>query len=183
LVKKKRGRKVQHNGTVVSINRADPPFRRDEFTEQTIAKGTAGSQTRYSRIDDHPLSQARRAGRINDLQYHAGELYRETSDLRNGSGRDSTDLERVSGRSGFPITEAQCDAIKWIICVEWLLSDKDRRIIRAVCGEGRQPSEAVRAVEPNFSRTVSEVFRHSLDALAEAIEKARKMDYRLPVGE
>lgn len=168
--------------TKPTLNRAETPFRAKDFTEELIAKGSGkGAQTRYFRPDTHPLAQARRQGRINDLQFAAGSIYREKWELREAPGRDSTDVERVSGMSGFPITEAQCDAIKWLIAVEWLLSDKDRRIVRGVCAEGRQPSEAVRAVERDFSRNVTKIFQHSLDALSEAIDKARKMNFRLPV--
>lgn len=94
------------------------------------------------------------------------------------SGRDSTDLDIVSGGSGFPISEAQSDAVKKLISIDSHMPQKDRLIVRKLC-EGYTMAEAVNAAcGDNFTHTVPARVRDALDALDEAITSARQGGYR-----
>lgn len=94
------------------------------------------------------------------------------------SGRDSTDMDVVSGGSGFPISEAMSDAIKKLISVDSHMARKDRMIVRKLC-EGHSLPGAVRAAcGDEFVHTVAARVRDALDALDEALTAAKESDYR-----
>jgi hypothetical protein len=94
------------------------------------------------------------------------------------SGRDSTDLDIVSGGGGFAITEAMSDAIKKLISIDSHMSTKDRTIIRSLC-DGHTLAQAVeKACNDDFVHTVAARVRDALDALDQAITDARNNGFR-----
>ena len=94
------------------------------------------------------------------------------------SGRDSTDMDVVSGGSGFPISDAMNEAIKKLISIDSHMSSKDRKIVRLLC-EGETLAESVKqACGEDFKHTVPARVRDALDALFEALDAARANNYR-----
>lgn len=108
-------------------------------------------------------------------RYEAGLFYAGLFDTAQPSGRDSTQALNVS-RSTNPDggSTARADAWTKLIVIDALLGQRDRMIVRMVCGENRWPSEAVRLVCADYRHTVAARFRESLDSLIEAIEAGRK---------
>ena len=91
------------------------------------------------------------------------------------SGRDSTDINLVSGGAAAPITQPMVDATKRIIAIDCHLKKQDRAIIRHVCGEGWWPSVAVReACGEHYDKAVVPRLCEALDNLIEAIDAARR---------
>lgn len=108
-------------------------------------------------------------------RFDAGMKYAEIWDTAQSSGRDSTQALNISrSTGGGSISQSQSDAVKALVSVESHLSQRDRIIIRMVCGQGYFPSEAVRTVCEDYRDTVSARFREALDGLIEAFELARK---------
>lgn len=105
----------------------------------------------------------------------AGEAYSKLFDMTEKSGTDSTQALNVSRSSsrGFN-NDVQDRAWTERLAVESHLNHADRQIITMVCGEGRYPSEAVRAVCGDYKDAVIPRFRESLDHLIEAFETARR---------
>lgn len=105
----------------------------------------------------------------------AGEAYSKLFDMTEKSGRDSTQALNVSRSSAMGFNnDAQDRAWTERLAVESHLNHADRQIITMVCGEGRYPSEAVRAVCGDYKDAVIPRFRESLDHLTEAFETARR---------
>jgi hypothetical protein len=91
------------------------------------------------------------------------------------SGRDSTDINLVSGGAALSLTQAMAGAIKRIIVVDSHLKKQDRAIVRRVCGEGLWPSKAVReACGEHYDKATLPRFCEAPDNLIEAIEAARR---------
>lgn len=60
------------------------------------------------------------------------------------------------------------------LALEARLGERDRIIIRSVCGQGHSPAEGVRLVSTGYKHTVWARFREALDSLCEAFEAVRK---------
>lgn len=111
-----------------------------------------------------------------DARLAAGKHYTTLWDLAQSSGRDSTHALNVNrgGGNGLPLTQAQSDAIRSLVTIESHMGQRDRIICRMVLGQGHFPSEAVAMVSPDYTKATSPRFREALDALADALEAARK---------
>jgi hypothetical protein len=78
------------------------------------------------------------------------------------------------GSPSLTLSQAQMDAMRELISVESHLGERDRKIIRMVCGFGEWPSKAVAMVSPDYEKATIPRFKESLDALIEAFETARR---------
>lgn len=146
--------------------------------------GTAAGARKAWRNDaEHPLTLSYAKGQLirgNDKhsamqRYEAGDAYRAACEASLPKTRDSTDMNIVSGGKREGINERMLDAMTWLRAVDSGLREEDRRIVRLVCGEGRFPSEAVRAAfgHDHYKFAVVPRFNEALDHLIEAIAKAR----------
>lgn len=105
----------------------------------------------------------------------AGEAYSKLFDMTEKSGTDSTQALNVSRSSSRGYNNDVTDrAWSERLSLESHLNAADRQIITMVCGEGRYPSEAVRAVCNDYKDAVVPRFREALDHLIEAFETARR---------
>lgn len=112
-------------------------------------------------------------------RFDAGMKYSEIWDIAQSSGRDSTQALNISrSHGGLPLSQAQSDAIKALVAIESNMGQRDRIIIRMVCGMGYFPSEAVRMVCADYKDSVTARFREALDACVEALETARRQPNR-----
>jgi hypothetical protein len=75
---------------------------------------------------------------------------------------------------GAPRHDAQAMAIRRLIAVDSRMSERDRAIVRLVCGLGYFPSEAVRQVCEDYKHTIPARLREALDGLVEAIASASR---------
>jgi hypothetical protein len=117
-----------------------------------------------------------------EARFMAGQRYAEVWDAAQSAGRDSTQAQNISrGFGGGSISQAQSDAIKALVAIDSHMGQRDRIIIRMVCGEGYFPSEAVRLACGDYKDTVSARYREALDALVDAVEEARKVPGRVRV--
>lgn len=118
-------------------------------------------------------------GQMPKARRDAGMEYGEMFRLSQSSGRDSTDLDRVSGAGqGLAFAEKQGIALRQIASIDSHMGRRDRLIVRMVCGQEFFPSEAVAAAcgSDSAKRTMPR-FREALDALIEAMETARRSGY------
>ena len=105
----------------------------------------------------------------------AGKRYGEMFAVAQSSGRDSTDMDRISrSGGGASISDSQAGAIRALIAVDSRMSPRDRAIVRLVCGQGFFPSEAVRQVCADYRHTIPARLREALDGLVEAFEEGRR---------
>ncbi len=160
---------VQTRGFVIEI--PDGPR-----TKRVIAPGKA-----WRRLS--PLEQAFLRGQLaggaprHDAQarFEAGKRYGEMFALAQSSGRDSTDMDRISKSGGSAsLSDSQASAIRRLIAVDSRMSERDRAIVRLVCGLGYFPSEAVRQVCEDYKHTIPARLREALDGLVEAIASASR---------
>lgn len=94
------------------------------------------------------------------------------------SGRDSTDMDRVDGGGDGSWSETRADALKKLISVDSCMSLKDRTICRQLC-EGHTLPYAVRqACGDDFVHAVAARVRDALDALDNALTRARAGGFR-----
>lgn len=108
-------------------------------------------------------------------RFEAGTNYAQIFHTAQTSGRDSTQALNVSrSTGGDPLSQSQATAIRARIVLESHMAERDRAIIRMVCGEGYGPAEAVRHVCGDYRDTVSARFREALDSLIEAFETSRR---------
>lgn len=126
-------------------------------------------------FDQHKLDDATSRYTAFD-RYSAAKRYEEIFDLTESSGgTDSTQALNVSRSSrcgsGNDTRERAWDLR---ITLESHLSQRDRIIIRAVCGNGNSAAEAVRLVSTGYKHTVWARFREALDSLCEAFETVRR---------
>lgn len=114
-----------------------------------------------------------------EARFEAGLFYARLYDTCQPSGRDSTQSLNIS-RSSKPgaETDARADAWSKLIVIDSLLGQRDRMIVRMVCGENETPAVAVRLVCADYRHTVAARFRESLDSLIEAIEAGRKSGWK-----
>lgn len=113
----------------------------------------------------------------------AGLRYAALFATSQASGRDSTDLSRISSSaSGLPLAQAQIEALRALAAIEGYMGARDKTIVRMVCGGGYWPSEAVRSVCAGYKDRVTARFREALDVLIEAMETARRQGVSLRPG-
>jgi hypothetical protein len=138
-----------------------------------------------------PLEQAFLRGQLaggaprHDAQarFEAGKRYGEMFAIAQSTGRDSTDMDRISRSGGaHAISDGQAGAIRALIAVESRLGERDRAIVRLVCGFGFFPSEAVRQVCADYRHTIPARLREALDALVEAFAASRRERGTVRVG-
>jgi hypothetical protein len=110
-----------------------------------------------------------------EARYEAGLFYAGLYASAQPSGRDSTQALNVS-RSANPGAESETRSDAWtkLIAIDSHMGQRDRLIVRMVCGDNHWPSEAVRLVCADYRHTVAARFRESLDSLIEAIATVRK---------
>jgi hypothetical protein len=142
------------------------------------AKGTV--RGRYRQTKDDPLRGYADAGQINEDQYMAGDWYAEKLKAMQPSGRDSTNVDRVTGAgSGFPINDTMADATKKVISVDSHLPQTDRQILRSILGDGFTATEAVREATGEDGRHYPVPrLREALQSLVRAISAARASKWR-----
>jgi hypothetical protein len=148
------------------VTGAPRAYRKLSPLEATYQKGQLGGGA------DRYLAQDR---------FDAGMRYAGLFDLAQVSGRDSTQAMNLNGGSSTSLTlpQAQIDAIRELVSVESHLGERDRRIVRMVCGLGEWPSKAVAAVSADYERATVPRFKEALDALIEAFETARRQPGRV----
>lgn len=113
-----------------------------------------------------------------EARWQAVCAYDEIHHTANPSGRDSSDMDIVSGGGGFPIAEAQSDAIKKLIALKSWLAERDRIIVESLIN-GWSLAGAVRvACDEEFKFSVRARVRNALDALIQALESARRSEWR-----
>ena len=163
-----------------------PAIVRPEHIRDRILSAVAGTPNGYRVVTwpiqiayEHGKLAARSGGHDANTRWLAIREYDEIHELALcRSGRDSTDMDVVSGGSGFPITDAMGEAIKKLISIDSHMASKDRQIVRKLC-EGETLAEAVRqACGDSFTHTVPARVRDALDALYEALDAARANGYR-----
>ena len=104
-------------------------------------------------------------------RFEAGQRYAGIFIGSETSGRDSTQMISISkSTGGFGLGQSQMMALKALAAIEARLGERDRRIVRLVCGEGFAPVDAVRAAcGEDYRHTIAARFREALDALADAL--------------
>jgi hypothetical protein len=161
---------------------AAPAKLHDGHSQRTLSTA-AGAKKAWRNDAEHPLTLAYAKGQLirgNEKysamqRYEAGDAYRAACEASRMKTRDSTDMNIVSGGKTEGPNERMLDAFAWLRAVDAGLSDEDRRIVRMVCGEGRFPSDAVRAAfgHDHYKFAVVPRFNEALDHLIEAITKAQ----------
>jgi hypothetical protein len=172
----------------VSIPVEAPARIRPEHIRDRILSAVAGTPLAYRSVQ-WPIQVAYEHGKLSapgdtrgydcNTRWLAIREYDEVHDMALGrSGRDSTDLDIVSGGGGFPITEEIANAVKKLISIDSHMATKDRQIVRKLC-EGWSLAESVKqACGEDFKHTVPARVRDALDALYEALDAARANGYR-----
>lgn len=158
----------------------------------------AGAATGWTVEDVSPIGLAKTRGQLEDpdgkgprdnpitgeMRYLAMrdfiKLY-ELAEIR--TGKDSTDGDRVSGGSGYPITEAKADATRQIVSIKSHLALADRTIIQRI-SEGWSLAGAVKEAEgERYVHAVMVRVRTALDALIEAQERAKRSGWKFEMGQ
>jgi hypothetical protein len=92
----------------------------------------AGAKKAWRNDAEHPLSLAYAKGQLirgnenhtSQQRFEAGDEYRLLFETMHRSGRDSTDINLVSGGAGFSLTQAMADATKRIIAIDSHLKNR-----------------------------------------------------------
>jgi hypothetical protein len=149
----------------------DEPAKIMEGHVQDLAPGRRGG---WRQTDSDRLGTYADSGQINEDQLEAARWYQETYRAR--EPHCETKFERVSrGSNGLPISLIQGEAMKRIIAVDTRLSEENRLIVRAICGEGHHASHVVRMVTGEQGKHYPiPRFREALNALRNAILAAKK---------
>ena len=116
-------------------------------------------------------------------RYEAGTQYRAWCEMLARSGRDSTDVDVVSGAApADTFDQLRIYAIHRLAAIDAALKPRDKTILRRLCGEGWKPSEAVRDAlgHAHYDKAVVVRVAEALDALIDAMRAARKHPERLP---
>lgn len=111
-------------------------------------EGSAGQKRRWRNRGEHPLTLAWARGQISDGMFAAGETYRWAYEVSHGrSGVDSTQALMASARcsAGYGWLQSAVDAGAFLARVDAAMPDRSRDIVRAFCGKGHKPADAVRA--------------------------------------
>lgn len=103
----------------------------------------------------------------------AGETYTRLWDTAQSPGRDSTQQMDGAGGTvnGMPVSIRQHEAFQKLFALENALSPNDKTIVRAVCGTGHSPAEAMKLARLNSDTRVSARLCEALDSLANLCEK------------
>lgn len=153
-------------------NFEEPP----RVVEGMVQDITGANRGRYRQTKSNPLRNYADSGQITEEQFLAGEWYEKQFKAMYPQGRDSTDLDRVTGGgAGLLIAECQADAMRRVIAVDSRLSASDRAIVRMVCGEGNDATGAVRSATKEMSKNYPVPrFKEALESLITAIAKSAK---------
>lgn len=154
------------------------------YVEEPVQAHLAGGPKRFRNHNEHPLSLAYHKGQLQNgivrgpdglskytaaERYAAGEEFRQAWEVIGGSGRDSTDGDRINGNGNEPVTIIKTSAELYRRRVKHALSPRDWMIVQHVCGEGWWPSEAVRdACGPSYVHATIPRLNEALDNLIEA---------------
>lgn len=150
---------------------AGGPVRYRNTAESPLTLAFHRGQLQHGIIQENGKSKYTSADRLS-----AGDQYRKIWEACQASGRDSTNIDRVTGNPGDPLTIAQAEAIRDLARLGALLSVTDRQIVHDVCGEGYWPSEAVRkACGPSYAKSTIPRLNEALDHLIEALTKLRRL--------
>jgi hypothetical protein len=144
----------------------------------------AGAKRAWRNRAENPLLLAYERGQLaaGDNRAHgaqerlrAGEAYRGWWEIANRTGRDSTQIDPVSGGARGGITDAKADAMRQRVLIDAHLKRQDRIIVQRVCGEGFAPSAAVReACGEAYKFATTARLCEALDCLIDAMNAARK---------
>jgi hypothetical protein len=105
----------------------------------------------------------------------SGNFYTELWDGCQRGSRDSTDRFEIGRQSqGEAMSEAQRCVLSRLVAIERALGERDRIIVRAVCGMGHSPSDAIALAKVPKDTRVSARLCEALDALGDAIMRTRK---------
>ena len=135
---------------------------------------------RYRQTKSNMLRTYADSGQIDEAMLEAAEWYEERFLAVFATGRDSTDMDSVSGSAGSrtPLSQYQAESLREIIAVDSRLTAENRQIVRGICGEGKGASECVREVTGEESRHFPiPRFREALTRLVSAIVRARKQHW------
>jgi hypothetical protein len=155
---------------------------------ELVRPDLAGGPVRYRNTGESPLTLAFHRGQLQHgvIQENgrskytsadrlgAADRYRRIWETCQASGRDSMNMDRVSGNPTEHFTIAQAEAIRCLGCIIKLLNDEDRKIVQFVCGEGWWPSKAVReACGASYTKSTIPRLNEALDHLIEAFGRLR----------
>lgn len=160
------------------IPKADGPAKAGPgqvLVDEPIAHGSGHGQVKRTRnIGEHQLTLAKARGKITDRQYDAGMVYRALHDLKFRSGRDSTDLDVVSGGgSSTPYTQRQADAMRDLGDIHARLSLTDGKIVENFCGKDYEMTEAVMRITGCHPSGVIYRLREAVDSLVAVLPTIR----------
>jgi hypothetical protein len=153
-----------------------PPVnpKRGDFVQDRVLEKTAGAKKAWRARA--PLVAAYEKGLLSGgspahtalERFEAGQNYACLWRVAEITGRDSTDLDRVmGGAAARDVPPRQMWAIRKLARIEEKLPVNDVRIIRAVCGYERKPSEIMREINPDYKDRVSARLCEALDSLVE----------------
>lgn len=165
---------------IMSPSRITPLHTQDR--ELTKFAGAPKAWRKMTQLDAAYQQERLGAKASNDAyrRLAAGKTYTELWDCAQTAGRDSTaafDVGRCMG-SGTPLSEAQRAAISRLVSIEMHLGQNDRTIVRAVCGSGHSPAEAIALARLDKDTRVTARFCEALDALADAVERTHRRGRR-----
>ncbi len=115
-------------------------------------------------------------GEVRWLAIRDYDLLIDAAEIR--SGRDSTALDIVSGGGGYPVTQGRSDAIRKLVSTDSFMSEKDRTIVRKLCEGWSLPGAVKEACGDVFRFVVTARVRDALDALVQAMKRAKKTGYK-----
>jgi hypothetical protein len=138
--------------------------------DENFANATAGTHTRSRNIGEHPVTLAYKRGQIDSEQHDGAQRLRAFCEAMGRSGKDSTDLERVSsGGEGTPWTATQSAAALELGKIKDRMGGETNPnyvICRAFCGDGYGMADSVRkAAIPFHPNGVVARVCEALDAL------------------
>jgi hypothetical protein len=145
-------------------------FVRDRVLEKRVGakKGWRRRSPLEAAFEKGMLKQGA-AGISANERFEAGKFYALLWRTAEKGGRDSTDLDKVtgSGANARDLPPGQMRALSAIARIEARLSANDRRIVREVCGLERRPSEVICAIHAGYRDRVAARLCEALDALSE----------------
>lgn len=160
---------------------AEPAKIRPTHVRDRTLSVAAGSPLGW-RNSEWPIQRAYESGRLGEASESRWAAMEEYDAIfktaLERSGRDSTDMDIVSSGIGFPITEIMCDAIRMLISIDSHMPNKDRQIVRKLCEGWSLPGAVRHACGDDFADTTAARVRDALDALTEAIGKAKEGKFR-----
>lgn len=120
---------------------------------EAIAEGHHKRTLRWRNSGEHPLTLAFERGQITASHFAAGENLRVLCETLASTGKDSTDIERISGGgTKTPWTQRQAEAVQELAAIERRLNKQDWAICRKFCGEGYTMLGALRSAGIRFNK-------------------------------